>query len=281
MSKRQTEYITGAPNPDIDQRRAPGIPKRTGRDFITDPPPDARRPNQKPFPAATRFDAPLLEDPRKALRQVSAPKTKAPSCGNCQGLLARITELEAQLHEKEQTSTQLSRLNSTCIAEVLQANNVKKELEKTIATLRSENAELQEKARSPPVSRQSALQQQAIEQLTAENERLKANFERIHLDFQKLKALHTRVQRDHEKILTENAELKLHQNNFAREQKAISPSGLSHLDAALKKMKEDTVRDVEGNIVEMTELIDRLMNELTRSYEDYDTLAAEYARLRR
>jgi chromosome segregation ATPase len=188
-------------------------------------------------------------------------------------LQAEIVELESQLREKKQINTRLSLSDSKLRTQIVQLEDTKRELEMTVAALRCENAALKKRPNSPPGSRESVLQQQALERVTAENTRLKLDLEGVQMDLQELKATHARVQRDYQTVLAENAELKL-------QRKGTASSGPSHSEPTLKKMKEDTIRDVEGYTSEMGGLIDRLMTELTRSYEEYETLSAEYAKLR-
>jgi hypothetical protein len=187
-------------------------------------------------------------------------------------LQTRITELELQLREMEQNNTQLSRSNSTYLSQVVQSENTQRQLERTAATLRRENAALQEKARAPPVPREQE------QQLAAENERLKLDLDALRRSRDKLKVTIMAEESAYQKVAAEHAELKaaVQRGDLIREAKA----DIGHSDSVLKKIKEDTVREVEQHNIAATDLIDHLMLELTRSYENYERLAGEYAKLR-
>jgi DNA repair exonuclease SbcCD ATPase subunit len=208
--------------------------------------------------AARAADRERAEKPiGKPVRQVPVTNPKPSACGNCGPLQARHLELESQLRETEQENAKLSTSNSAIRSQIVQTENAIRALELAVKNLRRENATLQERPTSRPALRPSAVEQQ----ITAENVRLRSEFESAQAEFRELQQSHTKIQTDYQKVLTETARLRL------------LP------ETPLAKMKQDTIRDVAEHADEATSFIDRLLAELARSCQDYEALAAEYGKV--
>jgi chromosome segregation ATPase len=183
--------------------------------------------------------------------------------------------LEAQIVKLQQQKSQMAKLNSSIMNQLTQTQNANKVLETTIVSLRCEMAALEEKLSQQPTQRQS---QGKIDRLRLQKEKLTENLETLQSEFQELTVELGKSQAECQRLLNENKDLKLQHSELISERKSaqVRPNGLE-LELELRNMKENMVKGVEVSTRDMINVIDTLMKELESSYDEYETLAREYA----
>jgi DNA repair exonuclease SbcCD ATPase subunit len=151
------------------------------------------------------------------------------------------------------------------------AQSSKTKLEAAIASLSTQNAELEQKLSL----QQSRVQQRELDRVRSENEALTQEFNAARTELRQQTAAHEKGRNEHGTLLRDNAELKRQHGELVCElQSAVKAQVPFAVD--LEALKASTVRNVGACTGEMAELIQHLMRELGKSYEEYEALAKAY-----